>query len=328
MTLNGRRLTLQKILLMFKFMKKALKRPTIFQLSIGLIISIVQSLVWKKTIMTPKVIGKYRLVREIGKENPFRSYGLGQYQYKKEKVFIKTWNGLVKDFEYFELVSEYLVSKALYSKFRSQRYIKVPNAFSFVNNKDFFSIIYEFIDGKPLYSFSSKKQIEILCKLLFFLKRYRATSMSKEDWCISKRTLKHYILSFTFLCILTVLSDLKSFKVVIRGYIDSIKHIKFVKNNSLKIAHRDLNLHNIIVKGKYIFLIDCARVIFTYEDYDIAHISANPKLKNIAKDIARDFNYSQNIFLENYILINQARSFGNPIGFKNFYLEELRRRYG
>lgn len=310
-------------------MKKTLKKPTILNLAIGLIISIFKSVVNKQRAgVAPQWIGKYKLMSPVKKENLFHEYSIGIYNYKSDKVFIKTWTGFVKDFQYYELINEYFVNRLLYKKLNSRGYIKVPKAISYIDKKGSFSIVYEFVEGKKLSSFSIKKQVKIISQVLGALNSLYPTFTSKDSRFVPKRTLNYYIPSLTFLIILTILSNLRDIKVVIRGYIDFLKHIKCVKKYNIRLAHRDLSLHNVIVRGKYIFLIDCARVNLTYEGYDFAYISVNPRFKIIEKEIAKKFNYSINTFLENYILINQARSFGNPVGFKNFYLEELRRRYG
>ncbi|MDO8658209.1 MAG: hypothetical protein Q7K55_05700 [Candidatus Levybacteria bacterium] len=306
-----------------------LKKPTTLQMGIGLIISICKSLIKKqKNVVIPQKIGKYQLVSDVKKENLFREYGIGIYQYRGKKVFIKTWTGFVGDFQYYELINEYFMTKALYKEFKLHKYIKVPKIISYVNKKGSFSIIYEFVKGKNLSFFSGKKQVEVIHKVLNAFDHLSTNFTKREDNCFSKRTLKFYILSLTFLSFLTILSNLGSFKAVLRGYISFLKETRKVKKNNLRIAHRDLNLHNILIKGKYVFLIDCARVALTYRDYDIAYLSINPKFKKISKEIGRSSNYSGNLFLESYILINQARSFSNPAGFKNFYLEELHKRYG
>lgn len=311
------------------FMKTILKKPTILQLGIGLLVSICRSLInGEKTGVLPRVVGKYRLVSPVQKENLFREYHIGVYKYRNKKVFIKTWIGFVKDFQYYELINEYFINKALYKKLNSHAYIKVPNIISYVSKMRSFSIIYEFIDGESLSSFSRKKQIKIISEVLNVFDRLFTSLTEKESRYFSKRTLKFYIPSLAFLSILTILSSPRSFKVVLRGYMDFLNSIKCIERNNLTIAHRDLSLHNILVKGRYVFLIDCARVVLTYKDYDIAYMRINPTYKKIVKELSRNFNYSINAFLENYILINQARSFSDPVGFKNFYLEELWRRYG
>lgn len=310
-------------------MKTLLKKPTILQMVIGLLFSISKSLISKKKkVAIPQRIGKYQLASDVKKENLFREYLIGIYQYRGEKVFIKTWTGFVKDFQYYELINEYFINRALYRKLNSNGYIKVPKIVSYIERERSFSVIYEFVKGKILSSFSRKKQVKIVSQVLSAFNRLSSPFTNKDGRCVPRQTLKYYILALTFLSSLTILSNPRDFKVIFLGYIYFLKGAKCVQKNNLRIAHRDLSLHNIIIKDKYIFLIDCARVILTYEGYDIAYISINPRLKNIAQEIARDFNYSANTFLENYILINQARSFGNPMGFKNFYLEELKRRYG
>lgn len=306
-----------------------LKKPTTLQMGIGLLISICKSFIKKqKNVAILQKIGKYQLVSDIKKENVFREYGIGIYQYRRKKVFIKTWTGSVGDFEYYELINEYFMSKALYKELKSHEYIKVPKIISYVNKKGSFSIIYEFVKGKNLSFFPEKKQIEIIREVLNAFDHLSIKFNKKENSFFLKRTFKFYIPSLTFLSFLTILSNLGSFKVILRGYIDFLKDIRNIEKNNLRIAHRDLNLHNVLIKGKDVFLLDCARVALTYKDYDITYMSVNPKLKKISKELARSSNYSGNLFLENYILINQARSFTNPAGFKNFYLEKLHKRYG
>ena len=311
------------------FMKTLLKKPTILQMGVGLFFSISKSFFnKKKKVEIQQWIGKYKLVSEVKKENLFREYLMGIYEHRGEKVFTKTWTGFVRDFQYYELINEYFMTKELYKKFGSHKYIKIPKIISYESKAGSFSIIYEFIDGKNLLAFPRKKQVDTIRNILNAFDSLSSKYTKVNGGYLSKRTLKFYILSLTFLSILNILSNPRSFKVVLRGYIEFIKNMRLVKKNKLIVAHRDLSLHNIIVKGRYIFLIDCARVTLTYGGYDIAYILTNPKLKKISKEIVKGSNYAGNVFLENYILINQARSFGDPTGLKNTYLEKLHKKYG
>src|SRR6266550_875013 len=96
-------------MLLFSHMKHSIPlKPTAYHLISGRVISTVKNRLPRKQYSTPRHIGKYILTQEVKKLNDFQDYAVGIYSYKKEKVFIKTWLGKIKDLEYYLLLNEYI----------------------------------------------------------------------------------------------------------------------------------------------------------------------------------------------------------------------------
>ncbi|MBI2621973.1 MAG: phosphotransferase [Candidatus Levybacteria bacterium] len=315
-------------------MKTKLAKPTNVHLITGLIISIIQSLTrGYSDADIPEKVGKYLLVQVIKKENLLKGYAVGIYQYKKEKVFIKTWNGDLKNFGYYALVNEFITSKILYKKFQSYNSktvkgrIKIPEPIKYISTKDSLSLVYEYVDGDTLTTALLKEKVEILAYILKVLWDMSNAITENEKRQLFKRNKIFYIVSLLAFAILTIVSNPKNCKVVLNGLLKCIKTFRLLNESNLCIAHRDLTPHNILVNNKGVYIVDWSRMALTIPNYDITYMSLMPKLKPVADLISQKTNFKPNKFLKNYILIHSAHSFGAPEGYDNFYEKELYRLY-
>lgn len=313
-------------------MKKiTLKKPNLLQLTIGLFISISQSIFTKRNILVPQNVEKYNLISEVKKQIADKEYGVGIYEHKGKKVFIKTWKGKIKDFRYYSLTNEYRVNKVLYKKThkasRSKYLIKIPQVVDCVENKDSLSIVFEYVQGKTLTSFSLEQQTEIISAIITALYSMSDLLTDKEKSQFAGRTFSFYFFSLPLFTLLTIASNIGSWKVLIRALIDCFRTLKHIDAKKLYLTHRDLDIHNILVNKSGVYIVDCERMIFTVPNYDISAMSLDPHLKRLAKLVCKQLRQTPNEFLKNYISIQLAKSFGNPQGLQNFYMKGLYKKY-
>ncbi|OGH13854.1 MAG: hypothetical protein A2687_04810 [Candidatus Levybacteria bacterium RIFCSPHIGHO2_01_FULL_38_26] len=302
-----------------------LKKPTILNISIGMIIYIFKSQVWKWKIDVPEKIGKYKLAREVKKENPYMYYGIGVYKYNKKDFFIKTWTGRLKDYRYYDLVNEYILNKLLH-RMLVDRKIYIPEIIACKKTNSSLSIVYEFVKGKSLTNYPVGNQAEIISKILNAYIDISSSLTKKEATKFPKRDMFYYIFFFPFIVILTIASNIKSARIILKSYTDFLISIKKVSFKKLHIAHRDMCLDNIIVKGSKIYLLDYGRTVLTLPGYDITFINIRLK-KSLSKLITNEFKNMSDKFLTNYILIHLSMSFGRPKGHRNIYLQTLYEKY-
>src|SRR5256885_2260206 len=88
-----------------------IKKPTYYHIILGSMLSLFVQRSQKKDF--PTAVGKYKLIAKIKKDNPFHRFAIGFYQYKTKKVFIKTWQGGIKNSSYYSFINEYIISTTL-----------------------------------------------------------------------------------------------------------------------------------------------------------------------------------------------------------------------
>lgn len=311
-----------------------LNKPTNLHLLKGLIISIIGSLIKRYSdAVIPDKVGKYRLIQKVNKETMLNGYAVGVYQDNEEKVFIKTWTGMFRNFGYYDLVNEYVASKIIYKKLKSynlqnKKYrIKSPKPIKYILSKCSLSLVFEYIDGKTLMSFSINKKVEILANIIKCLSEISNALTDKEKKQLLIRGEHFYKLSLPVLIILTIVSNHKIYKAAFKAFIDCLKTLKFLNIAKLCIAHRDITLHNILVNEHGVFVVDWSRMALTVPDYDLTYMSIRPELELIATLVSEKLNYKPNSFLKNYILIHSSQSFNSPEGYDNFYAKQLYKLY-
>lgn len=310
-----------------------LKKPTLFKLTIGLFVSIIQSIFTKKEIFVPKTIGKYNLIYEVKKEITDKEFGIGIYEYKGEKVFIKTWSEKIKDFRYYSLINEYMVNKIVSKKletnrsFRTGYSIKVPQVIDCIKYKNSLSVVFEYIQGRTLTSVPLAEQASVISAIITTLCSITDSFTEKEIKQFARRAFNFYFFSLPIFTLLTIASDIGSWKVAIRALVDCFKTLNHINGKNLYLTHRDLNIHNILVNKSGVYIVDCERMIFTVPNYDISSISLDPNLEQVTNLVRKQLRQKPNVFLKNYISIQLAKSFGNPRGVQNFYMKGLYRKY-
>lgn len=305
-----------------------MKRPTYLELTIGLCISFIQSFGTKKIITTPRKIDKYILEKNINKTNQFKFYSLGIYSNKEKKVFIKTWKGSIKNFNYYSLMNEYVINSIINEKLmklnRTNKIkVKLPEIIDVIHDKNSLSLVFELIDGKTLNKFSFDVQKKALIRIFQTLNIFSQQLTIEEKKQMPIRTEIFYILTLPLFLILAIVSNKKDIGIFIRAFIRALREYKLLTNGSFYLAHRDLDLDNIILKNSCIYVIDYGSMVLTVPNYDITYISLDPKLNRHSEVIINKLKQSPDLFLKQYIALQHSKSYGNPKHFDNYFLKSL-----
>lgn len=306
-------------------------KPTTFQIFVGTLGSIFDSKGENQLVSLPKKVGKYHLTKEVIKENPLKHFGIGIYQSKGETVFIKTWQGQRKNFDYYELVNEYLVNKILHKRLElipktDSGKIKTPKVISGIESENSLSIIFEYIDGVSLSSFPVTKQAELVSEVITILRKVTSSLRKNEMDSLLIRDLRFYLLSLPVVAVLSLISNPRSHNVILKAFIDCLLSSRSLKTPNLVLSHRDLYPNNVLVRQNDIFITDCSRMALTVPGYDVTYLSLDPSLKELSSLIFKKLNKKQNSALKNYISIHLA-SFKYPSGMKNHTLDLLHKMY-
>lgn len=237
----------------------------------------------KSSNIPPVKVGEYSLETIIGKNQKGKRYATGIYKNGKKKVFIKTWSGRLKNFDYFSLKNESKISKIIYkysSSLQLEDQLNVPKVVAEIKNKNQYSIIFEYINGNLASTLPVSKQVEIINKVLNGLSTISTKISEIDKASIPSRSVFWHLEVFVPKLIKSKLPNKAKWQLltaVLWSYMSLIP----VSSTEKKIAHGDLLPQNIIVNKKKIYLIDFGQTSFTIPDYDLAYISTQPNLSSL-----------------------------------------------
>src|SRR4051812_8382740 len=94
-----------------------LQKPSLVSTLIAASITIFRDTFAFSTPTLPTKIADYILVTDLKKTREYSSsFGLGVYEKKEKKFFIKYWSGPLKDLNYYSLTNECLITEFLQNK--------------------------------------------------------------------------------------------------------------------------------------------------------------------------------------------------------------------
>ncbi len=226
----------------------------------------------------PKQVKKFQLKKNVNPNTQDRRFAVGIYVYKNSKVFIKTWTGKMKNFDYYALQNEITANKILrkyIEKLKINHLFTVPKIIEIVESKNQLSIIFEYVDAKTIENISTKEQTKFIKQIIFGLDLI-SKNLSKQDKKIfPKRNLSWHVEIFLFKILksnISIKNKLYVTKQILNSYINS--QINPSQNNC--IAHGDLLPTNILVKKQKTFLVDLGHTAITFPQYDILFLSTQP----------------------------------------------------
>ena len=295
-----------------------------FQIIFGALISLFKNEQLKKQV--PKKIGDYRLISEIERKNDFHRFALGIYENnKREKVFIKTWIGKIKDVNYHLLINEYNVNRVIYKKLSESRYqnkIRIPKILDISINSGLVSLIFEYTDGKSLEYYPIKYQADTILGCYSFFTEISNILNENEKKSFMLRTSWFYILSFPFMAALLALKHPRNSKKIFKSFLEAFSSIEDLFNRDLVIAHRDLSPKNILVKDGIVFIIDFEKTVLTTRYYDQIFISTEPNFRELNEIITSEY-ILKNTFLKTYMATHFALYSKNAQSLFDHYISML-----
>lgn len=312
---------MKKIISSKSYLNIDISRPSKIKLGLTALFSLHSS---KNKNRAVRKIGPYLLYKKIIKENAFNPYFIGIYKRDNKRYFIKTWKGKIKDYHYQALVNEVLVNKVLYNKLLSGK-IRTPKIIEFFLTKNSLSVVYEYIEGKSLLSYSLIEQTKILSSVIKCFKIISSKSFNKKYLNdLEKKGSIFYLNSLSFITLISLISSLKNWKVIIKGYFKALKHYSSIKKSYLTINHCDLYPENILISKDKYYIIDCGRLSLTIPEYDLTFISLNPAFSKLYKNISTQLGIFDNDFLKIYLSIQNIKFRDPKSGNFNYlnYLQE------
>jgi serine/threonine protein kinase len=235
-----------------------------------------------KAYKIPKLIDGYVLIKKLSSKNSAR-FTTGIYQKNHRKYIIKTWNGLIKDLNYYSLLNEYRVDKLLSNKciHLTGLSIRIPKSYKLIQNSSSLSAVFEYIDGKELKKYTAKFQSDTYKNIVSELAQVYKRLSLKEKSQLDKRSFLFYgltLLPLTFVSIFVSGDIISSTKCMLKGLI-GLTHCK----KWLTLAHRDLSGNNILIKGNHTYLLDTERMVITLAGYDLVHLAQNPDVDRLSR---------------------------------------------
>lgn len=215
--------------------------------------------------------GKYHFVTALKLEG--RNYKYAIYKDRQgKKYFAKFWHtGLRRG------MKRYLTNEINCLKYFSENTTTIlKEKFSIAKlvyyeitpNVTFYMV--EYIDGKPLSKFKEAKQSETLILALEFMNKFTIGRVEKKIF--PSRSFAFYLLSFPYLFLKAVFNYPHKFTLLFKSLIKFYLFIILGGQRKDTLNHRDLNLENIIVKGKVNYLIDFQLAAITAPEFEYASI--------------------------------------------------------
>src|SRR5258706_11395001 len=307
-------------------MKNTLKKPTMFNIVLGNIILMIKEQINDNTMPSPKKIGSYTLLQRMVRPHKSSNSAIGIYQKGRKKYFIKSWTGIIKDINYYCIVSQYLTNKAFHELFvsKSNKYnIKTPKAIEYIKSKNSLSVVYEYIDGRQLDKFDSEIQAKIIVNIANNLKSFSDSLSEEEKKYFSKRNKLFYMFILLVASIILLIFSPRNFKIILNSFFNSIAALLSSKENGQSLAHRDLLPKNIMVSNKNIFILDLETMVMTLPDYDYSFLQIEPDNKKIAEIVKKKFRKYGDKAITRMIALRYAVSLTNPFGLKKHYMQTL-----
>lgn len=299
--------------------------PNNFDLTISILVSFVRSnIIKKKPVNASKQIKGYALLKEMNKNKNFRNFSIGIYGKNGKKYFIKTWYGAVHDINYYLLLNEYIVSRILNSKnsILKDLNIRVPKVVDLEEGSTTLSVIFEYVNGTRLDLLSRNKQSQVLSKVLRSLNTIYERLSENEKKLFMKKKNRSYLTALPEIAVLAIIFNPKYIFTIVKGVFESIRNYSVFSNYGYSLAHRDLNLTNIIVNRNEIYLVDLERMAITSKYYDIGHLDLIKELENIPKYIFKDTKYPE--FLKIFMNMHYLVSNNYALEYKRYYLNKLK----
>lgn len=282
----------------------------------------------------PFAVGKYTLSAEFHqKHDSQKEFATGLYEYRRQKVFIKTWFGKAKDIRYYALINESAWNDILYRKFTSLRpgvlnyRVSVPKMLGVVESKGTLSVISEYIEGTNASTRRLDEQEDILYATLRAFESISDMFSRAEMERLFQVSTTMYVITLPLLTVLALASRPRDVTVIAKAFTDTVKQRTSIMSKKLYVSHRDLEPQNLIVRDRTIYVVDCERTARTVANYDLNHLSLKPMYKRLATTLYRRLHVNKNEFLKNYIALQFVSTPDQPPYFNNFYLEYLQKKY-
>lgn len=230
----------------------------------------------------PARIGNFTFVKEFFPDKKVRHFDFAVYEDENGKIAIaKQWNKFCKYINRHWLINEinvYNVYKEIH-RVRAdnpqidQKYpnMRIPILLGVVKEKDRLVMLTEKIDGQPLKTLSTEKQVAVFQNVIEYMAFLGDMMDSSAKRVLVKRSMRYAAAIFPFIFTLAVINHPKKFLCLLLGGIYfSVNVLRILNQKEKTLVHRDLNPNNIITKGAHSWIIDFQISAITNPAFEIA----------------------------------------------------------
>lgn len=301
-----------------------LSPPSILQVFVGSIIFLVNGSVCPEY---PAYIGPYRFVRRIPKSIAVNKFAVGIYEREGKRFFIKTWYGTLKDIRYYALLNEYFVCQVVRKKIEQTAYkgkISIPEIHDFVTDEHSLSIVSEYIDGIELGDLSLRKQADVIYEICEVFREITHILTNEDKKIFTRHTISLHVLSTLSAVLISIYKYPKKTLIILKSLCRSLVSAQYFRCRELILAHRDLSLSNVLIKGDMVYIVDCEEMVLTLPSHDVTAVSMSPGFQNVEENETRGMSTPNNAFLQNYIALHGAIGCADIPAWRNHYLSYLK----
>lgn len=252
-------------------------------------------------------VGVYRLVNAILKEDS--NFDIGIYSDGERKYFIKTWQGLLKDSDYYSLLNEYIVNPTVHGLLQKGKVLSgvtTPKVINCYHGHGSFSVVFEYIDGRSLDQFSADFQARILGKVLESFESITRELESKQRKIFAHRGALSYLVLLPILALLAIVHDFEEIPIILGCFWQCLRAFFHSYTSVLTLAHRDIGPDNILVADDGFYVVDLEQLALTYPLYDITSLGVEPSYRELIVMMKKNFMYVEDEFLRLFIFLRRA----------------------
>jgi len=252
------------------------QRQTIFQSFICLLVYIFRLDKRNPKPYALKAVGnKYHLIKEINKISSNKKYGIGIYQNKSNKYFIKTWQGKVKNFDYYDLMQEAEISKYLNQVNFNDTKIKFAKYLETISSNGKISVVFQYIPGSALETMEKDFQKRTLNLVINYFNNIKFEVVS--DSPIPTHSKAYYLVSVIALTIVSIYKNIRNFIPILKQFFNSILELISLPASKYSFSHTDFGANNIVVTKNFIYIVDSANLVFTIPGFNEAQVGIETK---------------------------------------------------
>ncbi len=278
---NGSIISLLGLLLIQEIIKEIRKpKASHHALSLATLINSTFKKTKKQNVVLPlpNKIGDWKLKQVLTDTVLQRPHQLAIYTSGRKKVMAKIWSGTEKDFHYQALKNEanlYQLLTNVQNRIRPTlpkklKHVALPTCVAVKETSTRLILMTEYVIGKTARDLPSTQRNKLYFDAVAYLRLLSEALTNREKKQIATRTFKDYLVLFPALWSVALLRQPKLFLHFCRAGYYFIASLPYMFNESeLKLVHRDLHTHNILVSTtKKAYLIDFQRTVLTYQLYE------------------------------------------------------------
>ena len=240
---------------------------------IGIIGSMLEGIFFQNRRTVDRVLKEYTLLHSLRIKKASRGRTVGIYKNRLgEKAILKQLTFRFKNLYYVHLLHEASLLSLL-NKYQSKVYgenVFVPKLYKVSERKGQVEVIAQKVDGYPLKNFGMEQKLLAIEKSLIYLRDISQKISEKDMKKIPKKTSSIFLLTFPFYLFIAAikLRSMNLFSLFPTFY----RNYMLSKAGRLCIVHRDLHSHNILIKGKRIYIVDFEVGGLSDEETDVAFV--------------------------------------------------------